>query len=69
MYYGIYPIDNIMEEDELQSIQEYNGKDYHIIYEPLPNGFARIIRVISTDPKKYLQKNLQPGYIMSLSEL
>ncbi|MGE5557981.1 MAG: YlzJ-like family protein [Bacillota bacterium] len=69
LYYSIYPWENVMEEEPLNNIDEYDAGGHHICYENLPNGFVRIIRIIGTDPRLYLDQRLQPGKIISVHEL
>ena len=54
-------------EEEQQSDVEIKRGGLSLMVQPLPGGQAKVTRIISTNAQDYLNPQLQPGTIMSIS--
>ncbi len=69
MLYTVVPIEQIMDQKEQRShYQEMNISGIPCYVEKLSDFEYKIIRIHTSDPKKYLAKELQPGAIVNLKD-
>lgn len=67
--YTVIPLDDIfegMEEPPIPTIEMVVG-GATLELEPLGNFQARVVRIISSDPRHYLTSLYQPGSILDLN--
>lgn len=65
------PIELIMRnpsEEQKECYEQRKIRGELVEIKPMEGGKAQIMRIISTNPKVYLQEDLQPGKIIDYSE-
>lgn len=66
MLYTIVPLAQVLEgleEDPAPTLQ-LEGEGMTLEVEPLSRFQARVVRVVSTDPRHYLDPRYQPGTVL-----
>lgn len=66
--YTVVPPEELFDDDEpsVPVVAAVNGTP--VLVTPLGDGRARIERLLSTDPERFLDPALQPGVVVSLPE-
>lgn len=65
--YTVLPLEDVLEgveQDPQPTIQLSLGGGILVEAEPLGSFQARVVRVLSTDPRHYLEPHCQPGSII-----
>lgn len=72
MLWTIMPLEAIM-EGSCSCQLSYSELPWHngatLLVEPLGSGKVKVVRLISTDPRHYLDPDLRPGNILELATL
>lgn len=54
-------------DDQEDKLVELSYKDVLLQVQPLGDGMAKVVRVISSNPSDYLRKDLAPGEIIAMN--
>ncbi|MCR3922681.1 MAG: YlzJ-like family protein [Firmicutes bacterium] len=70
MLWTIMPHEVVMEGNDTftPTYTEIQRKGCTLIVEPLDMSTAKVIRIISTNPRSYLDPEFQPGSIIALTK-
>lgn len=67
MLYTVMPIEDVLEglTEDPPATAELSLGGITLEVEPLGNFQARVVRVLSTDPRHYLEAQCQPGAVIN----